>query len=1788
MGKAMTKTTDRSNATSQSPLNELVFIDAGLSDYQTLLSGIRPTAKVHIIQPMVDGVRFIANVVAQETKIDAIHILSHGVPGETRLGATILNGDTLSVYGQALRTIGQTLNHMGELLFYACHLGFGNAGRQLLNELATLTGATIAASDDATGVGGDWELEVYTGPIATPIVVSEPARQNWYHAMAGEFADMRTWDLEGVSGGTWVDPNNPTQDFTLAASGRSVLQTYNNTAGTMFLLSDETNVINATVTGTLEVNDSDDDWIGFVLGYQNNDGDAFPEEYVGFTWSQGGTSPYGLAGIAGDNSGNVGIQGGQFLVYSDAETLNGDPLQEDVIDSNAGTANEWQSGEQYTFSITYTSAFIKVTVDGALVLEATAADAGLTEFKAGKLGFSNASQANVIFGNIRLFDASTEDSVATANDDNYGIDLATMSNSLSVDRFSGLLANDADPDGDPFNIVIESDGTSLSSDYIFSSPTENVTFTTTAGGSYTVFGDGSFNYTGPASPADGLQDAFTYYLQDADGLSSAATAMVTIFADNTDPTNITVEDVDVGDRPNIIVEGGSAVDTDIATVTVVDGDANDQHDLELVDASGGAFKIVDGVLKVRDTTALDSQTTHTITISATDLVDQSVTVSNITITVDPNALPTSADNSVSLSVNNVVAFSTGDFAFNDADGDPFTSLRINQTPTLGTLFLDANDNDTVDGGETIQVNVNDIIAKADLDAGLLKYTSGTDGSTSFLFSVSDGAAFQASPNTLSLTVNSNSAPTISDITTQTIDEDNGTGVLNFTVGDAESGTAGLIITATSNNQALVPDGNIVLGGSDENRTVTVTPLADANGTATITVTVSDGDLSTSDTFDVVVNAVATTPSLSVTGSASGDEDTAIGLTINATTTDTGDTLTVLISGVPTGATLSAGTDNGDGTWTVPGDQLSGLTITPPADDNSDFTLTVVATGTDGEDSASSNPATINVTVNEVATTPSLSVTGSASGDEDTAIGLTINASTTDTGDTLTVLISGVPTGATLSAGTDNGDGTWTVPGDQLSGLTITPPENDKSDFTLTVVATSTDGEDSASSSPATINVTVNEVAETPSLSVTGSASGDEDSAIGLTIGASVSDPSETVEITISGVPTGATLSAGTDNGDGTWTLTPAQLSGLTITPPADDNSDFTLTVVATSTDGEDSASSDPATIGVTVNEVATTPSLSVTGSASGDEDTAIGLAINASTTDTGDTLTVLISGVPTGATLSAGIDNGDGTWTLTPAQLSGLTITPRANDNSDFTLTVVATGIDGEDSASSSPATIDVTVDAVADVPSLNVTASATGDEDSPIALNVTGSTDDNADNVTVTISNVPDGATLSAGTDNDNGTWTLTLAELEGLTITPPPDDNGTWTLSIVATSTDGANTATSDLLTVNITATNVNDAPAIGEDQAFTIAENSLNGTVIGTVEATDTEGDTLTYSIISGNDNGLFGINPATGEVTIADETLLPDFERNPASYTLGIQVADNSTDSPGPLSSQASITVELADRNEHSDFNGDYVSDFVWRNASADTQGIVFFDNSNNTTNFVSSFALPLNVGSESLVIEGVGDFDGDGKEDDIVWRDYATGQNIIWQTEFENGQVQTTGAIFLPEAPTDWRVDGVGDFDGDGLQDDLVFYQESSKLTVIWLWDEETQAPTGAVITDSQAIPGDDWYIGGVGNFDDDGLQDDLFWRNRVTGQNVVWFMTEDEVSPRPSGSVFLTEINPIWELRGVSDFDGDLQADDLVWYWGNAGQTDIWYMDYVNNTPTLVGGVNGLETGLASGDLPVV
>ncbi|RCK27021.1 hypothetical protein TH9_22610, partial [Thalassospira xiamenensis] len=514
------------------------------------------------------------------------------------------------------------------------------------------------------------------------------------------------------------------------------------------------------------------------------------------------------------------------------------------------------------------------------------------------------------------------------------------------------------------------------------------------------------------------------------------------------------------------------------------------------------------------------------------------------------------------------------------------------------------------------------------------------------------------------------------------------------------------------------------------------------------------------------NPAAEAPALDVADAAGAEDGGAIALDIDASLGDATEILSITISGVPEGATLSAGTHNGDGSWTLAAEDLEGLTITPADDYSGAFDLTVTATSSAGDDSASTSQV-INVDVSAVADTPTLTMSD-ASGSEDSAIGLDVDAGLTDTSETMTITISGVPDGASLSAGTSNGDGSWTLSASDLEGLSITPSGDYSGSFDLTVTVTSQDGNDTASISD-TITVAVAGVADQPTLDVS-NVSGSEDSAVTLDIDAGLTDASEILTVRISGVPEGAALSAGADNGDGSWTLSAEDLNGLTITSMNDFSGSFDLTVTAQSADGEDVATATD-TITVDVAGVADEPTLDVTG-ASGNEDSVIALNIDAGLTDSSEVLTVTISGVPEGATLSAGTDNGDGSWTLSSADLNGLTITPADDFSGSFDLTVTAQSTDGSDIATAMD-TITVDVAGVADEPTLDV-ADASGNEDSVIALDIDAGLTDSSEVLTVTISGVPEGATLSVGTNNGDGSWTLSATDLNGLTITPANDFSG------------------------------------------------------------------------------------------------------------------------------------------------------------------------------------------------------------------------------------------------------------------------------------------------------------------------------------------------------------------------------------------------------------------------------
>jgi autotransporter-associated beta strand protein len=91
------------------------------------------------------------------------------------------------------------------------------------------------------------------------------------------------------------------------------------------------------------------------------------------------------------------------------------------------------------------------------------------------------------------------------------------------------------------------------------------------------------------------------------------------------------------------------------------------------------------------------------------------------------------------------------------------------------------------------------------------------------------------------------------------------------------------------------------------------------------------------------------------------------------------------------------------------------------------------------------------------------------------------------------------------------------------------------------------------------------------------------------------------------------------------------------------------------------------------------------------------------------------------------------------------------------------------------------------------------------------------------------------------------------------------------------------------------------------FAVRENALVGQPVGTATASDVNAqDTFSaYAITGGNTGGVFGINPATGQLTVAQSGLLN--ATTTPSYTLTIRTTDNGTPA---LNGTGTVTVTVS--------------------------------------------------------------------------------------------------------------------------------------------------------------------------------------------------------------------------------------------------------------------------------------
>ena len=231
----------------------------------------------------------------------------------------------------------------------------------------------------------------------------------------------------------------------------------------------------------------------------------------------------------------------------------------------------------------------------------------------------------------------------------------------------------------------------------------------------------------------------------------------------------------------------------------------------------------------------------------------------------------------------------------------------------------------------------------------------------------------------------------------------------------------------------------------------------------------------------------------------------------------------------------------------------------------------------------------------------------------------------------------------------------------------------------------------------------------------------------------------------------------------------------------------------------------------------------------------------------------------------------NGTNGTTSVSNNLITYTPDADYNGSDSFSYTLTQGDKTSSAD-----VTITIEPVNDAPSLDI-ASTIQVEENQTAVTTVSVSDVDEDELTLTL----------GGTDADS----FNLSDENVLTFKEAPDYETKATYAITLSLTDGIEAVTKD---VTISITNVNDiAPEFTSDATFSAAENQ---TAIGTVTATDAEGDEVTFTV-SGDELAITSV----GVLTFVSA---PDYETK-TTYTATVTASD------GTNTITQDITVNVTD-------------------------------------------------------------------------------------------------------------------------------------------------------------------------------------------------------------------------------------------------------------------------------------
>jgi hypothetical protein len=229
----------------------------------------------------------------------------------------------------------------------------------------------------------------------------------------------------------------------------------------------------------------------------------------------------------------------------------------------------------------------------------------------------------------------------------------------------------------------------------------------------------------------------------------------------------------------------------------------------------------------------------------------------------------------------------------------------------------------------------------------------------------------------------------------------------------------------------------------------------------------------------------------------------------------------------------------------------------------------------------------------------------------------------------------------------------------------------------------------------------------------------------------------------------------------------------------------------------------------------------------------------------------------------------------------------------------------------------------------------------------------------------------------------------------------------------------------------------------------------------------------------------------------------------------------------------------------DYNADGRADVLWRNNSGEVY--VSLTVSDGPTEHLAGQGLGF-VDSAWQIQQTGGDFNGDGRAD-VLFRN-SSGEVYVWNSQMTGDTVSFQGQT-LGFTPNEWQIQGVGDFNGDG-RSDILWRNVGGEVYV-----SRSQA-TGPVALTGQSLGlvGNDWQIQGVGDFNGDGRAD-VLWRNN-SGEMYVWNSQTGGSQVSFQGQS-LGMVSLDWNVAAIGDYNADGRS-DVMWRNDN-GDVYVWNSD---------------------------